>query len=260
MFNSVCHEMKDYLADDRFRTFLDFMEGSMTKHLANVSESAWNVSTKSVSPGRRAEIIDSAKKRLSEGFQYVGITNRYAESICLFFIKFAKPGNRSSSTEPLCKPAVLKSLNTATEHKQSSFNFTEEDLIYFETYDDTADREVYNHAFEDIRSRPPPLRCHNRGMCCKRLLVRQNLIGSSRSLSADRIFNNTGPVFQDILTFNFGWIIHFGVDCRAPVRTTHDQRLLTRRQLRYYCTSWSSYCSFCLPPLIPPRQPHRSQQ
>jgi len=89
-------------------------------------------------------LVDLAKQRLTEGFQYIGITNRYPESVCLFFSKFAKPGD-SSGSDKTCKSVVFKPVNTADGHV-SSFNFTNADWDYFETFDDDIDREIYNHA------------------------------------------------------------------------------------------------------------------
>ena len=89
-------------------------------------------------------LVNLAKQRLNEGFQFIGITNRWEESVCLFFSKFIKPGDESG-TERSCRPEVFEPINTASSHR-SAFNFTKEDLKYFDSYDDEIDRETYNHA------------------------------------------------------------------------------------------------------------------
>lgn len=125
--------------DTRLSNFLQFTEGFQTSRLAGTPEFSTGINNKTAD-------INLAKRRLTNGFQYIGITNRWAESVCLFFFKFKKPG-KHSIREPLCPPAVFGAVNTAGEHS-AAFNFTDEDMKYLENYDDPADREVYNHALQ----------------------------------------------------------------------------------------------------------------
>eukprot|EP00581_Thalassiosira_minuscula_P013461 CAMPEP_0183717498 /NCGR_PEP_ID=MMETSP0737-20130205/11102_1 /TAXON_ID=385413 /ORGANISM="Thalassiosira miniscula, Strain CCMP1093" /LENGTH=384 /DNA_ID=CAMNT_0025946959 /DNA_START=83 /DNA_END=1237 /DNA_ORIENTATION=- len=127
--------------DQRASTYLQFMRGF---------ETSWLVGEPWVFQIHRETeraLIDLAKHRLNEGFQYIGITNRYAESVCLFYSKFQKPWD-SSGSDKTCKPQVFEAVNTAASHEIQEFEFTEEDLKYLESWDDEIDREVYNYALE----------------------------------------------------------------------------------------------------------------
>ena len=76
-----------------------------------------------------------AKRRLLEGFQYIGITNRYSESVCLFNIKF----------DGKCKQIMFKNVNPANSHPMA-FNFSTEDMAFLKTYQDSIDDELYHFA------------------------------------------------------------------------------------------------------------------
>jgi len=131
--------------DGRFSSFLEYVEGFLTHQLAPIKRVHGGYGGYSCQNNCPQE-IELAKQRLTEGFQYVGITDRWAESMCLFFFKFSKPGNRTGTTEPLCHPAVFANPNP--HYGTSQFNFTEEDLEYLKTYDDPNDRQIYNHAVD----------------------------------------------------------------------------------------------------------------
>mmetsp|Transcript_6101 Transcript_6101/g.10943 ORF Transcript_6101/g.10943 Transcript_6101/m.10943 type:complete len:382 (-) Transcript_6101:251-1396(-) len=128
--------------DKSLSTFLGFVRGVEAGALLG----SRNVFRYKKEDKQEQALVDLAKHRLTEGFQYIGITNRYPESVCLFYSKFAKPGD-SSGTDKTCKPVVFRAVNTADSHV-SAFNFTDADWDYFESYDDEIDREIYNHALE----------------------------------------------------------------------------------------------------------------
>mmetsp|Transcript_19508 Transcript_19508/g.33518 ORF Transcript_19508/g.33518 Transcript_19508/m.33518 type:complete len:411 (+) Transcript_19508:39-1271(+) len=132
--------------DKTFKTMLGFNRGFETSFLAGPRHAFRYKDDEE----EQREILDEAKHRLTEGFQYIGITNRYPESVCLFYSKFAKPGD-DTGTDKSCKPVVFKPVNTAAGcdgERVAEFNFTDADWEYFEDYDDEIDREVYNHALE----------------------------------------------------------------------------------------------------------------
>mmetsp|Transcript_1001 Transcript_1001/g.1749 ORF Transcript_1001/g.1749 Transcript_1001/m.1749 type:complete len:387 (+) Transcript_1001:97-1257(+) len=128
--------------DKSLRVFLEYMKGFETAVLAGQRP----IFRSGLDKKKERAVIDLAKQRLREGFQYIGITDRYLESVCLFYSKFSKPGD-DSGADKTCKPVVFMPVNVASDH-MVAFNFTDADWEYYEDYDDKIDREIFEFATE----------------------------------------------------------------------------------------------------------------
>ena len=109
---------------------LDFLRGYETAMLLGDR----NLFRKNLTSSQVDLYLSEAKKRLQEGFQFIGITNRYSESVCLFNVKFG--GH--------CKQVMFQKVNKASNHPDA-FNFSKADWGFFEKYDDYVDRQLYNY-------------------------------------------------------------------------------------------------------------------
>lgn len=113
-----------------FMVMLDFLRGYETAMVLGDRD----LFRRNVTSSQIDLHLSAAKTRLQEGFQFIGITNRYSESVCLFNMKFGGE----------CKQVMFQKVNQASDHPDA-FKFSEADWRYFEKYDDYIDRQLYNY-------------------------------------------------------------------------------------------------------------------
>ena len=136
LVNHKFHEQVDNI------TIFDFGRGFQTSYLVG---HGYFVATGNEDVGiQHQALIDLAKKRLDEGFQFLGITNRYEESVCLFHLKF-ETGRCDESEFLAINTAILRSDENGGVDKDGHV-WTPEELRQLEDYVDPIDGPVYEYA------------------------------------------------------------------------------------------------------------------
>lgn len=140
-------ELKEYmtkkangeLSVNPIQVFLEYTRGYQMERLTNTKfhqPTFWE-QDELHQKGIVLESFRMAKERL-QNFQFVGITNRYDESMCLFHFMFHFPRG--------CDIGVFRAMNTASGHTPPSYNLTEHDIETMKTHNYDIDGLLYDEA------------------------------------------------------------------------------------------------------------------